>query len=1137
MSFDATNKGVVYANLGLNSVALGSTAYSSAVTAATADGLRAYSNALVSAEQAALTDSDFATAVMANLGMTAAVIGQAAYDALQPALAAYVNAVGVANRGVVVVQLADIVAGLTADATFGAAATNLNNAAATAYVYSTNAANTDAKIIDVPTATAPSSTFTLTTSATDNLVGTEFADIFTGVTSSLTSAATLQETDKIDGGAGQDVFKLDMNTTFTGFTSGSITNVETIELINKSATARKFDAKGVTGASKYVLYAATGSIDELSNVGTGFKTLEIHDQKTGTFKSSFGSGAAELAGTADALALTFKDVGTSTSSRLTLNLGSFETVNVVAAGTSNFVSFASSSSLESLAISGSGRLNVVAGKDGVKTFDASAATGAITADLSAVTTASTLTSVSGGSGADSFTVNAAGVRANATFAGGAGEDVLKYTSTSGGTVEYAMTGIETLTLDKVTGALNFSGGKTSGLTKIGTDKETTHAVDFLNMGAADLTFTASGTTVAGGEVKSDHTGSTTVSYSATSTQVSNKTAALPDADYTFANSASALTVNVGAYVDTTNSTISAAKATSVNVTVASGKNASNAEVTAFNSKITAASATSISVNATGKLGADAEVDAAKATSATIVNGETSGSLKLATAKLTSLNVTSSSGFEVLPSVATSLDALESLTVTANAGQTTLGNLKKLATANLSGAGASSAVKLGNLGDTTNAQNLSITASGLKGTAVSPDNYTYGLEVGNLVVGAGYDVTVTANAMAGNVKFGNVAGASPNQAKNVTINAAGGKGTFDIGVIQATGTVNLDVSGTTKAVTLGAITAKDITVNAAGGKSILGVGAISGGATGTVNVDASNTTGVASLSTVEGKSVTVNLDGAAATSTVGKITAVDSVNVTYNALTANTGKEIDAATTSTALNVVLKGGILQDTITIKGAAGQKSITVTGDLGASTTDKLTVNGAAATGAQTINISGLTNYDESAITGGSAADTIVGGAGKDTIKGGAGADILTGGAGTDTFVFNAGHSTILAMDTITDLQKIDTIVYEGQNTAKAADVSATAGKAAVTNGVATFDHIAASSKDTLAKVVGLVDEALDSNANGKTVVFTFDGSTYLFINDDAVANDTVIKLVGVNVNDLGDWAFALPNGNDTGMTGIGG
>ena len=181
MAFGITESGVVYANLGLKGLALSATNFSTAATSAA--GVRAYANALVSAEQAAMTESAFATEILTNLGVTAATIGQAAYDALQPAVAGYLNSVGAANYGVVAVQLAQALSALTADATYGAAANQLNNASASAYAYSSNAANTTDQVIDVATEAAPVSNFILTNSATaDSLVGTAANDIFSGAT-------------------------------------------------------------------------------------------------------------------------------------------------------------------------------------------------------------------------------------------------------------------------------------------------------------------------------------------------------------------------------------------------------------------------------------------------------------------------------------------------------------------------------------------------------------------------------------------------------------------------------------------------------------------------------------------------------------------------------------------------------------------------------------------------------------------------------------------------------------------------------------------------------------------------------------------------------------------------------------------
>lgn len=1067
---------VIYANLGLSASALAAANYTTAVAAATADA-RAYANSAVSAAQAGQTATQFAAATMANLGMTASVIGQAAYDALLPAYAAYLDAAGVANRGVVVVQLASLVAGLTADATFGAAARNLANASSAALAHSTNAASTTALAIDVATVPAPVTSFSLTT-GTDTLAGSALADIFAAATSSQASVATLQATDSIDAGAGDDTLKIDLNSAFTGFTSGTVKGVETIELTNKSATSLEFDATGISGATKYVLNSATAAVT-LKDVATGIKTIEISGQKgtasaASTFTAALASDAAEITGTADSISLNLNNVGVKTASATTtlavaVDVANFETINLGSGGTANVISFASGTEPKTIVATGAGSLDITAVNNKLTSFDASAATGAVTANLKGVTTASSITSVSGGAGKDSITVEAADLLATAKLAGGDGADTLVLEA-AGGTVEYNMSGVETLTLVNKTSTLNFSGAKTTGLTTIGTTKDTTAEVKFLSMGAGDLVFTSSGVTDNGGKINSDHSGASTVSYSATATEVTAATAITPAADYVFSKSAGALTVNVGPFVATTSTTITADKASSVIVTVASGKNSSSTEQTQFNSTLTAGEAKTLTVTATGKLGTSAVIDAAKATSATIDNGTTAGGLSLVTPKLNSLTVTTGSNLDLTQGTE-DLTTLESLGVTATAGKVTFAALAKVATVTLAGAGSTSEVTLGDLGANTNAQNLSITASGLKAGD--------GLTVGNLVVGKGYDVTVAANAMAGKVVMGNIA-ATNHEAKNVSVAASGGKDAFTVGNVVATGVVNIDASNTTKTATVG---------------------------------------------TVAGSSVTVNVSGSASGS-VGSITAKDSVNLTLNALDANT-QSITAATGSTSLNVKLQGGILADTITITGVSTQTGVTVTGDLGGSD-DSLTLNAAASTVAQNIDISGLANYDAATIRGGSAADTIVGGSGNDNIRGNAGADVLTGGTGVNTFTFNNGHSTLAAMDTITDLKKTDVIIYEGANIVKGTAGAGSATAATISAaGIATFGLTSAANKDSLAKVVGLIDTALTTD--GHSAFFTYDGTAYLFINDDTTS-DSVIKLTGLNLDSM-----TLSNGS-TGMTGFG-
>ncbi|MCK5923923.1 MAG: hypothetical protein KAG66_23515, partial [Methylococcales bacterium] len=75
-------------------------------------------------------------------------------------------------------------------------------------------------------------TFVLTTASDDNVVGVAADDEITGVVSGLSSTNTLQTTDKVDGGAGDDMLKVTMSSDFAGFSTGFMKNIETLEITN-----------------------------------------------------------------------------------------------------------------------------------------------------------------------------------------------------------------------------------------------------------------------------------------------------------------------------------------------------------------------------------------------------------------------------------------------------------------------------------------------------------------------------------------------------------------------------------------------------------------------------------------------------------------------------------------------------------------------------------------------------------------------------------------------------------------------------------------------------------------------------------------------------------------------------------------
>jgi len=972
----------------------------------------------------ALTDAALAKQVLTNMGLLPTT--NAGIAALEPALADYFATTGKGSRGFVVLQLSRILADKVGDATYGSAAVAWNTEVSDSVVSSTGA---------------------LSTSAADNLVGGASDDIFTAISSAL-STNTLSATDKVDGGAGtNDILRIDLQAGNSAMTTGSVTNIETVEVTNSTENSLAFNALGFAGVKTYTFNATSAPVT-VTNFGTGVATINLNNQNkaagagaTTAFSSTFAAGSAELLATTDAIALNLSSVGSSSTKLATLTIGSAETLNVNLTG-SNFAKLAGTD-LTKVVVTGSGSNNFSTVPTSLTSFDASAVTGAITVDLS--TSNGAYTKVALGSGNDTVTYEEQDGSAVGSISGGAGTDKLTLKS-DGGTIELTQTGFETLALTTVSAALTLSGAKTTDVSTISTTSATDFAVTFVNMGTGALTFDSIGTTDNVTHT-SDHTGATTLNYNVSLGDATGADA--PLSDYSFTGSAGALSVNVNSFVDTSGSSVSATKATSVALTVASGKSALDAELTTFNNTITAGAAKSFAVNATGALGSSATISTGVATTGTVSNAANSGSLTLIAPTLKTLDVTTSSALN-LDKTSTNLSSLETLTVSTSKGLADFGHLIKATSITASGAGTTSAVDIGGVGGN-NPTNLAITTSGLKA----------GFTAGAINVGAGYDITVIATGATGAVTLGAIGGGT--RGDEVTVTASGLGGAFTVGNVTGTGDVI---------------------------------------------IDASNNTGIATIGTVRGDNVIAKVAGSAATSTIGAITAKTSAVLTYSSVD-NNSITVTAETSSTNLSVSLTGGVLTDTVTITGVGGQTGITVTGDLGAGT-DSLTLNSGVSTKGQTISISGLTSYNSSTITGGSGIDTITGGSGTDTIIGGLGGDTLTGGAGIDTFVFRTGDSIYSAPSTITDLSATDIIVWGNGTTQVAYNGAGSSTVATFVSGVATFDlTTTASAKDTLPEVVNLIDAG---TTVGQTCLFSFGGDTYYFIDTGTAPEDIVVKLTGV-------------------------
>ncbi len=981
----------------------------------------------------------------------------------------------------------------------------------TGYITSVTA---DASSVDTVKATidtdaqTPGETFALT-AGVDTPVLSANADTIEGVSSALVSEATLNATDVIDGLEGADTLKVDMKSNFSGFTTGSVKNVETVELSNATSIVRSFDATGVTGATKYVLDSAKGiNLVDLDSTGL---TVAVDGAQSNT-SIAFATGVT-LTGTTDAMTLELNGVGAAkTDSAAQVNpsitLGSIEEVTVSTNTAASFVDLSTVSALKTLTIKGDQALTVSDVGTTLTSVDGSAATGALTLGLSVAGTGGTVTSVTTGTGDDVVTIDAKDLQANAVVSGGAGTDTLKLadTAAAGSTLQLTQTGFEALQITGVaTGqTLTMSASNSTDLSTVQLDANSVAngAVALVNTGSSNYTVNVAGGAHADQDLSIDTTGTVTANVEATAAQataaVKTTGATTTSASDVTASNAATAVFTVGQYM-TQSADFIANKATSVTLNVDSGKNTATtpAELTVFSGDLDAATAASVVVNADGKLDG-AEINAVKATSAVINTGTTASTADLIVTAATDLQLTAKGDFTAL-AAASDLAKVQSATLATDGALIVDTALSDLAVMNLSGSNTKSSFdnNAKAVGSATMDHTMIVTATGLKAgftldgaiasaQAVSIDSsaVTGTQAIGTSIVGS--DVTLTSSGAVGAVTYGTV-DAKTDASGTLAINAVGNTNNLVVGTVGATTqhkTVSIDASGILGTVTVGAIKSDGaVTVNAANSLKAVAIG------------DAT-ANGTDDITAVTGVTLTAGLDD----------------------LDLDIG--IENSATSSAFTGVVTGSIAADTFDFDiNNDAKSSVTLSGDLGLDT-DAISVDATAVTtnsNAVTIDISGLTNYDAAALTGGAGVNTIKGGAGVDTIIGDAAADTFTGGAGADIFTFAADDSVAgTALDVITDFNTAsasDVIKLAATATVLAAETDGTTATSDVdtsAGGVVTF----AAADNTYALKVAAIQADTELDAAASVAIFEDGGNTYLY-SAGALTGDTddqIIQLTGV-------------------------
>lgn len=783
--------------------------------------------------------------------------------------------------------------------------------------------------------------------------------IIGGVASALSAEKTLNENDLIDGGEGNDTLRVTLDANFNGFTvtddpntTGGMKNVENVELTNNGQIARTFSAKGSEGVTTYTLHAGeagAGAIN-LKDLSAAGITVNVDGLQKGTTDVQFASGA--LSGAEDSLTFGLNNVGAAAASAtadptyvgLSATTG-LESVTVNASGDN----YADLSKLDaaSLAVTGAGSLDVSAVNAALTSLDASAATGNVSADL----TAATMQTVKGGAGDDTFTVTKLAV--DATLEGGAGNDTLIIKDSAGGSLQPTMSGFETIGIKDNSAKITLSAKNAQDFTALQLENAA-NTVTVANLSASAFTVNSignsDGKTATTNDALLADAVDLTVNVTTTATEATQEITSKINAA-----AATNAVVNVGANV-TEKGELSFDAAQSVQLNVASNK-VNDKELTSFEGTINAAKAQSLEVNAEGALGGTGATFNAASASSVIINAAQGGTAALNAAAATDVNLT----FGDDMTLTGKLDKAQQVSINQTDGALTATgvSLSGLYSLNVSGAGKESAVTFGDLGAAGTGYDLNVTAAGLAANGAT------GFTAAKIESGG--NISLDFSQMIGDVSItGAVTGAG------VTIATSELADTTIGGLITAnTGDIELNALGNLGDITLtGGATATAGNINLAfDGAATISTGALTA-EKGSITLDASaylgEVNGSGSLTTGAIKAQSVTIKGSELMSNDFETTAIDTTNLTFSSGLGDDKVKLESSDAdATAISVDVQTGAGNDTVTIDVTANVAAtiLTVTGDMGGQDTDTLNLTAAgllAATKLTTIDLSGLDGYN---------------------------------------------------------------------------------------------------------------------------------------------------------------------------------
>uniref|UniRef100_UPI000E3554AA beta strand repeat-containing protein n=2 Tax=Campylobacter fetus TaxID=196 RepID=UPI000E3554AA len=870
--------------------------------------------------------------------------------------------------------------------------------------------------------------------------------------------------DKIDGGAGNDVLKVDLKNNFKGLKDdGYIKNIEKLSLTNSSVSNRTFDAKGIKDVLQTLaLNSEKGiSVTNLANI----VDVEVNGFKGTNFNVDSIYADKVLDGSADVQNLKVNGVGAKGAS-VAITADKIETLNLNTTGSQSFVS----ADVASISVKGNANLSLATGAK-TTTLDASSFGGALDADLS---TSASVTSIKGGNGNDKITIK--DVAVNVAIDGGAGNDELVIKGSTATTLQPTLTNIEKVTIDGNTAALTLSLKKAQSVTELSfkniaqTVTESNGNVETVNILANNAIDKA--VTINDESLK-------TINFS----DVDDKGASVAAKGKIVADKATELTINSNKVTAAADAVVQAANATKIDI------NAAKDTVGLTLGGV--AKLTDLTVNNKGAF-ALTGVAATDLDSVKNLSVNTEGAFSIATAtSLKNLNNLSLNG------VSADLNSV-------NVGTATLASLE--ANINVSGE-----FKLGTTtakGDVDfNIENVGALTLGAITSSTGNASVIISSATGNVTLGA-------VSATQGNLTLnaGNTLG-------NITIGALKGDiVSVDLGGVLGTINTGNKVKITSNEVTyVGSEISKNVVeITAAAGGTDLNAQVIGGAAAD----DALTIIGKGDTQTITASG---DLSGGTLTLTLTEATKLSSLDISgVKGITGNVAIELDKAVQDNKTDVSVQGSDAAEQITYTSAASLTDIKISGDLGAGANTITVTTTAAAATLKTIDLSGLS------ATGGTLASTITLDAGNTAItsvKGSLGADTITVVSANKAVAIDLGKDT--AIDKV-DVSSTKISDKSNDASIKADLVSITnalSGDQIVLKGATSIkDRGDLSGEANLLAALGKLGESKDGTLADTTAeVFTYKGNTYVVDaagNAAFANNDILIELTGiVTFNDTVD------------------